>query len=154
MAAKRDWQALSAAYRKRLSRAGITKRQYESGKSLAKARGHGSTPERPERAAKKPERYSDYLIRQRVREEKRQGANESARLRRELRRVARAIGVDYEELLQWIAPADRAAFVAGHDIAKAEYDEFGSYAGSFGRKRLDDLEREYTSAPKDIGFYH
>jgi hypothetical protein len=60
----RNWDTLSAAYRKRLERAGITKRQYESGASLEKARGHGQTPEHPERAREpepgKPDKYKRY----------------------------------------------------------------------------------------------
>ena len=51
---------MSAGYRKRLQSAGITKRAYESGASLEKARGHGETPERPERAAKNPTKYAKY----------------------------------------------------------------------------------------------
>lgn len=60
--AQRSWDNLSPDYRKRLQNAGITKGQYESGVSLAKARGHEETPERPERAdtAKGKERYKKY----------------------------------------------------------------------------------------------
>lgn len=38
---RRDWNALSDAYRKRLVGAGVTREQYESGADLRKARGHG-----------------------------------------------------------------------------------------------------------------
>jgi hypothetical protein len=62
--AGRNWDGLSPAYRKRLERAGITRRAYESGASLQKARGHESTPERPERAREpepgKPDKYKKY----------------------------------------------------------------------------------------------
>lgn len=48
MASKRKgWDELSANYRKRLERGGITKTQYASGASLKKARGHEKTPEHP-----------------------------------------------------------------------------------------------------------
>jgi hypothetical protein len=60
MAGRRNWETLSAAYRKRLQSAGVTKQQYESGESLEKARGHGETPERPERAEKNPTKYQKY----------------------------------------------------------------------------------------------
>jgi hypothetical protein len=60
MAGTRNWDALSAGYRKRLQSAGITRRQYESGVSLSKARGHAETPERPERAEKQPGKYQKY----------------------------------------------------------------------------------------------
>src|ERR1700678_3108251 len=60
MAGRRDWDALSAGYRKRLKSAGITRCQYESGVSLEKARGHARTPEHPERSSKNPTRYAAY----------------------------------------------------------------------------------------------
>lgn len=59
--ARRAWDTLSESYRKRLKGAGVTRRQYESGKSLAKARGHARTPEHPERARKHPEKYREYI---------------------------------------------------------------------------------------------
>jgi hypothetical protein len=58
----RNWNALSGAYRRRLEKAGVTRKAYESGGSLAKARGHAKTPERPERAEqpRNRERYKEY----------------------------------------------------------------------------------------------
>ena len=63
--ASRNWDNLSAAYRKRLERGGINKRQYESGASLEKARGHGKTPEHPGRERKNPNKYREYRDKQR-----------------------------------------------------------------------------------------
>ena len=60
--ASRNWEGLSQDYRERLQRKGITRSQYESGISLAGARGHKATPERPERAEKHPERYEAYVF--------------------------------------------------------------------------------------------
>jgi hypothetical protein len=60
VAAARNWESLSAAYRERLSRSGITKVAYESGAPVTAARGHAKTPERPSRAAKNPDRYPEY----------------------------------------------------------------------------------------------
>jgi hypothetical protein len=60
MAGTRNWDSLSAGYRKRLQSNGITRRQYESGVSLSKARGHSQTPERPERATRNPGKYQAY----------------------------------------------------------------------------------------------
>lgn len=57
----RQWERLSEPYRRRLERAGVTRDAYEHGESLAKARGHGKTPERPSRAYKSPGRYREYL---------------------------------------------------------------------------------------------
>lgn len=55
------WDALSAPYRRRLARAGITRARYLSGERLTGARGHAKTPERPERAVRHPERYPEYV---------------------------------------------------------------------------------------------
>jgi len=57
--ARRNWDDLSSSYRQRLDRGGITRRAYESGGSLSVARGHGRTPEHPERASE--ERYREYF---------------------------------------------------------------------------------------------
>lgn len=59
----KTWGELSGTYRGRLERGGISQREYESGRSLAAARGHARTPERPERAMTSPGRYKDYLDR-------------------------------------------------------------------------------------------
>lgn len=45
--ARRGWDQLSDTYRQRLERSGISQSEYQSGASLAGARGHGATPERP-----------------------------------------------------------------------------------------------------------
>ncbi len=45
--ARKGWSALSSDYRERLKRAGISQSDYESGRSIIKARGHAHTPERP-----------------------------------------------------------------------------------------------------------
>lgn len=57
--AQRNWENLSPAYQHRLERSGITRSDYESGVSLASARGHGATPEHPH-AGKGQERYREY----------------------------------------------------------------------------------------------
>lgn len=57
----RNWRDLSPSYRQRLLSNGISKQDYEKGISLSAARGHGKTPERPERASRSPERFQDYL---------------------------------------------------------------------------------------------
>lgn len=61
MARQRSWESLSPAYRERLSRNGISKAAYETGSPVTAARGHAKTPERPERAAKNPQRYPEYI---------------------------------------------------------------------------------------------
>lgn len=50
--ARKGWSELSASYRGRLVSGGVTRRQYEAGASLKKARGHSLTPERPLRVVK------------------------------------------------------------------------------------------------------
>jgi len=56
--ARKGWDQLSAGYRQRLERAGISKRDYTSGESIRKARGHEQTPERP--SAYKPAQFPQY----------------------------------------------------------------------------------------------
>lgn len=59
---RRAWESLTPAYRQRLSRYGITKSQYESGRPLRGARGHGATPEHGLKDARRnPKRYGDYI---------------------------------------------------------------------------------------------
>ena len=62
----KSWDNLSSAYRARLARAGITKRDYETNSPELRAkrkaaRGHATTPERPERAQRNPAKYATYL---------------------------------------------------------------------------------------------
>lgn len=45
--ARKGWNALSAGYKSRLQKAGISKQDYEKGHSIQAARGHAATPERP-----------------------------------------------------------------------------------------------------------
>lgn len=71
----KSWDELSPAYRARLSKNGINADTFAEAKrtgQLEKARGHGETPERPERAQKEKnrERYKDYLERRRTLENK------------------------------------------------------------------------------------
>lgn len=47
MGKRKGWDELSQKYRNRLERNGVSKASYENGSSIAKARGHASTPERP-----------------------------------------------------------------------------------------------------------
>lgn len=61
MSRRKGWDTLSSPVRRRYERAGITRAQYQSGASLSTARGHGRTPERPERAERAPDKYRDYL---------------------------------------------------------------------------------------------
>lgn len=63
-APRKAWGQLSQAYRNRLTRAGITEHNYGTPEGAAlrqRARGHGHTPEHPDRAAKNPSRYPDYV---------------------------------------------------------------------------------------------
>lgn len=62
----RNWDSLSQAYRSRLERGGITRRDYESGKSLSKARGHGTTPEHIGQGKQKSQYRKYYEHRQRL----------------------------------------------------------------------------------------
>lgn len=61
--ARKGWNDLSDSYRQRLEKGGVDQHNYNAGASLAGARGHGSTPERPERAEREQDKYGDYLQR-------------------------------------------------------------------------------------------
>jgi hypothetical protein len=68
---RKGWDSLSASYRERLSRRGITRSQYEHGRPLSGARGHGATPEHGLKSAKKnPKKYGDYIRKRSVPEVK------------------------------------------------------------------------------------
>lgn len=57
--ARKGWNALSANYRARLEKKGITKKDYEQGTSIVAARGHAHTPERPSQA--NPQKHQVYV---------------------------------------------------------------------------------------------
>ena len=67
---RKSWDSLSPAYRQRLSRGGVTKEKYESGANLSAARGHARTPEHPREAAKRPERYPEYVQKRQAKQKK------------------------------------------------------------------------------------
>ena len=56
--ARKGWDSLSSGYRKRLEKGGISESAYTRGESLAKARGHEKTPERPRQY--NPQQYPTY----------------------------------------------------------------------------------------------
>jgi len=148
MAKSRSWQALSASYRSRLERGGITRAAYESGASVTAARGHARTPERPERAAKRPADYPEYI----QRTNKRKGTGSDDALRRQLKKLGDRYGIS--DILSQVKPSERASFLAGWKIANAEWKANGSSGNSYGRRRLDDITESNPDAEKALGFYH
>jgi hypothetical protein len=66
MAIRRVWETLSAKYRTRLEKGGITKAKYEAGESLKAARGHATTPENAREYHKNPERFKEYRQRRKA----------------------------------------------------------------------------------------
>lgn len=90
---RRSWESLTPAYRRRLEAKSITRGSYESGASLAGARGHSKTPERPARADRRPE-YAAYRAR-----------------RSDEMRVITTVGV---QVLSGMTSADR-SIVGAHD---------------------------------------
>ena len=56
---RKGWSSLSAGYRQRLIRQGITKHDYDTGQSLRSARGHGSHT--PSETRKREERYERFI---------------------------------------------------------------------------------------------
>lgn len=59
--ARKSWDQLSPAYRRRLERAGYTRSDYVANKPRTAARGHARTPEHPNRA--NPVKHKEYLER-------------------------------------------------------------------------------------------
>lgn len=61
---RKGWADLSQAYQKRMGKGGLNAKNWatpEGARLRQAARGHGETPERPERALKNPKRYRKYL---------------------------------------------------------------------------------------------
>jgi hypothetical protein len=56
--ARKGWESLSPGYRNRLERGGVSKSAYERGESIASARGHQRTPERP--SLSNPQQFPQY----------------------------------------------------------------------------------------------
>jgi hypothetical protein len=56
--ARKGWQSLSAEYKARLEKGGVSRSDYEGGQSIQKARGHGATPENPRQYD--PQKYQKY----------------------------------------------------------------------------------------------
>jgi hypothetical protein len=59
----RNWAGLSDSTRRRYERAGVSRAAYESGASLRAARGHATTPERPEAGRNRPEFQQYHQVR-------------------------------------------------------------------------------------------
>lgn len=120
---KRPWDSLSVAYQRRLLRAGIGQASYESGASLAAARGHAATPEHPERAVKRPELFPGYLTRK------------GQRALRMVWRPTRADGL--------VPLADR--FILVTELSKADRSTLGSYNNA--------LRNYLNGAPNHVADY-
>lgn len=59
--ARKAWDDLSASYRARLERHGITEREHSRGESIKSARGHESTPEHPVQGVRNPGEFADWF---------------------------------------------------------------------------------------------
>jgi hypothetical protein len=59
--ARKAWDDLSASYRQRLERGGITPGMHARGESIRSARGHERTPEHPVEGMNKPEKFRDWF---------------------------------------------------------------------------------------------
>ena len=60
------WRDLTPAYKHRMRRKGLSSRNWDTARGAqlrAKARGHGATPEHPNRVARNPDKYTDYTRR-------------------------------------------------------------------------------------------
>ena len=148
MAKARNWQALSPSYRARLERGGVSRSAYESGASVSAARGHARTPERPAQALRQPARFPEYTTKRTVKST----TKDADRLRRELKKIGNRYGI--HDILSAVPPSERAEFIAGWQIAHAEYERYGSSGGSYARQRLDALESDNPNYEKALGYYH
>ena len=130
---RRPWSDLTAVYRRRLERHGVTRQAYESGAPLTGARGHAFTPERPSRAERTPDRYRAYL--------RRQGTG------------MRMVTTEGVQILQGLSRAER-SLVGAHDNAVRAYLGHGGEIGSPYRSRLTDFHgrtvRGYLPGSDDL----
>jgi hypothetical protein len=124
--ARKGWDSLSAGYRKRLERSGISKRDYQNGVSLSRARGHEKTPERPERAykGKNAARYGEY---------------------REKRRQKRPVG-------KWIK-SDWVSSAIDHtrnQLSHLRYYNHNTVINNAEKKTISQLQRTVTMTTEDL----
>lgn len=72
------WSQLSAPYKARLKRQGVSPNTYNAGKAdLRAARGHAKTPEHPGRAYRNPSRYPEYIAKKEAKGEMPAGTSET-----------------------------------------------------------------------------
>jgi len=106
-------------YRSRLERGGIGRAFYEAGVPVSTARGHAVTPERPERAERKPDSYRGYL--------RRRGTG------------MRMVTTDGVQIVQGLSRRER-SFVGKHDNAVRTYLGYGGEIPSLYVSKLGDFE--------------
>jgi len=116
---RRSWDSLSAMYRRRLEKNGIGRTSYQAGVPLSGARGHAGTPERPERAERKPDSYRGYL--------RRRGTG------------MRMVTTDGVQIVQGLAQRER-SLVGKHDNAVRNYLQAGREIPSPYVSKLGDFE--------------
>ena len=130
---RRAWEGLTGTYRRRLEHQGIDRAAYDSGTSLAGARDHAVTPERPDRAERTPDRYRAYL--------RRRGTG---------MRMVTTSGV---QIVQGLSKRER-SLVGAHDNAVRTYLGRGGEIGSPYRSRLADFHgktvRGYLPGSDDV----
>jgi hypothetical protein len=119
MAQRKPWSQLNPSYRARLESKGITQKDFESGASIAKARGHEKTPERP--VGFDPAKYPGYTSRrQQLIDEVKQKKEEffGSRPRWNAERSDRAIRDKPPTMaqLRWAAHPDRTEEDFVHEI--------------------------------------
>jgi hypothetical protein len=133
--ARKGWDALSAQYRKRLEKGGISRADYTAGRSLSKARGHAQTPEHPTDKVDKAKYPNYYAKRQQlIRDFQRKKARLWGHLEDETRSLGRTRfnrknsfdnvrdGRMSNKLLQWALDADE------EDLIDALRDDSETFA--------------------------
>jgi len=116
---RRSWDDLSPTYRRRLQKHGIGRASYQAGAPLSGARGHAVTPERPERAERKPDSYRGYL--------RRRGTG------------MRMVSTGGVQIVQGLAQRER-SLVGKHDNAVRNYLQAGGEIPSPYVSKLGDFE--------------
>lgn len=155
------WSQLTPKVQRRYKNAGVHPNTYNAGKVPpgvgTAARGHGKTPEHPERAAKHPERYPEYIAQRR-----RRGPGDGGiiyELPSQVRRRKRELWADRHKYRP--QRSDRAANTApdkeGREFLRMSPDEAEDRASEVGRlANYEKLTNEQQSFVDNWSFmfYH
>lgn len=129
--ARKGWDQLSPAYRRRLGKAGVSERDYASGRSIKAARGHAFTPERPRQAARNPEMYPKYVAKHNIRPDLNMAAVNRIANRIRVSSPNEAAGTVRKAIMR-LNPSERIALaqLLGVELSFPLYNQFSPHAKS------------------------